>query len=176
MLDPVLTLVGVTILCSTVFAFIKAANDAHWLLGAFVTAFYAYGAHLGVADLRARRAPLRVLHQGLAATSLTAFSAIAVAASVSLMLLRAGWASYEPMPQPDQAYVAFTTYYVWVLLDMLPGLKATELLAFDAPTVPKNALAGIPVIAFRAFIVFGLLAALRVWWRDRRGDARDEPV
>ena len=105
---------------------------------------------------------------------MTAFCAIAVAASASLQLLRAGWAVYEPTPLADQAYVNFATYYIWVLLDMLPGLQASDLLSFDPSLKPKNAVAGVPVIAFRMFVLFGLLAALRVWWNGRKESNRDD--
>ena len=172
--DVVLTLVVTTILCLSVFALIKGATDTHWLLGAAATAFYAYGTYLGIDDLRSRRAQLFALHKGVAVASLTAASAIAVAASASLLLSRTGWALYEPTPQQSQEYATFAGYYVWVLLDMLPGMKVPELLSFEVPPLkPRNAVAGIPVIAFRTFIFFGLLAALKAWWQAKRRNVRD---
>ena len=166
--DVAVTLVVTAILGVSVFAVIKFTIDTHWVLGAAATTFYAYGAYLGIDDLRSRRAHVFPLHKGLAAASLTAGSAIAVAAAASLLLARTSWAVYEPAAQPGQEYATFANYYVWVLLDMLPGMKVPELLALDAPLVPRNAAAGVPVIAFRTFVLFGLLAALKDWWQAKQ--------
>ena len=149
-----------------------------WSLAVLATAAYAWAAGLGIGDLRrpGERLPLQ---KGLAIAWLTGFTACAVAASVSALLLRAGWAEYHPAPRPDEAYLQLVGYYLWVLADMLPGLELTALLAWEPPLAPVDAAAGVPVIAFRAFVLFGLLAALRTWWRrherERRADDAPPP-
>lgn len=40
-------------------------------------------------------------------------------------------------------------------------------MTFGAPLAPAHWVAGLPVIGFRAFALFGLLVALRAWWRER---------
>jgi hypothetical protein len=166
--DVLFTVVIGALLCGSVIWIIQEATEKHWALGTVVTIFYAYPALLGISDLRSHSARQFPIHKGLAISCLMAFTAIAVAASASLQLLHAGWASYEPPPPEGYAYVNLISYYVWVLLDMLPGLDIPELLGFDAPLKPKNPIAGIPVIVFRAFVLFGLLAALKMWWEGRK--------
>lgn len=166
--DVLVALVVSVVLCVSVVAIIRVTTEKHWTLGILVTAFYAYAVFLGIADLRSREAVGFPVHKGLLISLLTVLTAIAVAASASLQLLRGGWAVYDPVPTANDAYFNLIAYYVWVFLDMLPAIKATELLAFVPPLEPKNSVAGIPVMAFRAFILFGLLAALKVWWQRRK--------
>ena len=174
--DVVLTVVLCALLSLLVFAAIKVTTEAHWGIGLLVTLIYACAVCSGVADLRSRDAKRFPIHKGVGILCLTAASAIAIAASASLQLLRPGWADYEPTPPADQAYTQFVTYYVWVLLDMLPGLEATELLILSPGLKPKNVVAGIPVVAFRTFVLFVLLAALQAWWKGRTRGTRDAPT
>lgn len=171
--DVLVTLLVWLVLSASVIGIIRATTEEHWSLGILATAFYAYGVYLGIADLKSREARTFPIHKGLFIFLLTLLTAIAVAASVSLQLQRAGWALYEPVSTAGKAYGDLVTYYVWVCLDMLPAIKATELLAFPAPLTPKNALAGCPVIAFRALVLFGVLAALNAWWQGRKRDHED---
>ncbi|HKX60369.1 MAG TPA: hypothetical protein VJS65_00975 [Verrucomicrobiae bacterium] len=153
-------------------AIIKTGTETHWSLGIAATLFVAYATHLGVSDLRSPQARRFPIQKGVGIACLTAFSAIAVAASASLLLLGAGWALYDPTPPANRGYDPFITYYLWVLLDMLPGLQVNELLTFAPPLKPKNAVAGIPVIAFRTFVLLGLLKTLKVWWEGRKNGTR----
>ena len=170
--DVLGTLVGWVVLCLLAVFIIPAATQLHWILGIVVTAACAVAAFFGLADLRSHAARGFPVRKGLLIFVLTGLTGIAVAASVSLQLLRVGWAVYEPVPLENDAHRSLTTYYVWVFLDMLPAVKATELLAFLPPLKPTNSVAGLPVMAFRAFVFLGLLAALRVWWQGRKQDAR----
>jgi hypothetical protein len=162
------TLVASVALSASVVGIIQVTTRMHWILGILFTAFYAYGAYLTIPQLRSREALRFPVHKGLFIFLLTVITAIAVAASVSLQLLRVGWAVYDPVPTEEDAYRNLIAYYVWAFLDMLPAIKATELLAFIPPLKPKNSVAGIPVMAFRAWILFGLLAALKEWWQRRK--------
>jgi hypothetical protein len=85
-----------------------------------------------------------------------------------LNLWRAGLAAYDAGPQTTFAYGTFLLYYIWMLLDMVPGLKLTELLTLTAPLKLQNSIAGIPVVVFRAFILFGLFVAGKKWWQGRQ--------
>jgi hypothetical protein len=166
--DVLVTLGIWIILCVSVFGIIKSTTEQHWALGIVATAFYSWGVYLGIADLRSREARRFPVHKGLFIFLLAVLTGIAVAASVSLQLRRVGWAIYEPVSTDDDAYFSLVGYYVWVFLDMLPAIKAAELLAFAAPLKPQNSVAGIPVVLFRVFVLFGLLAALKVWWQGRK--------
>ena len=171
--DVSLTVVGAFILFASVFGILKLASDSHWIIGCGATAFYAMAAYLGLSDLGGKWVHQAPIHKGVALVLLTAFTAVAVAASASFQLLQAGWAVYEPSPTLDRAFGTLSQYYLWALLDLLPGLNVTKLLSFEAPLTPKNWVAGIPPIAFRAFLIFGVLAAAKRWWSTKR-DARAE--
>jgi hypothetical protein len=176
--DVLLTVALGTLLYGSVLAVIQSASTRHWLVGTVVTIVYAFAVCLGILDLRSEQGRRVPIHKGLAISLLTILTGVAVAASVSFQLLRAGWAVYEPTPSGDYAYLTLNAYYFWVFLDMLPGLKATELLAFNAPLKPTNSAAGIPVLLFRAFVLFGFLAAIKAWWGRRRqlGTTASTPI
>lgn len=165
--DVVLSLVVGSLLLASVVAIIQSATKQHWIAGASVTLFYAYAVYLGISDLRSLQARQFPVHKVVAIFFATVMTGVAVAASASWLLLRAGWAIYDPVPHEEHAYSTFITYFFWVFLDMLPGLEIPELLNLQSPLKPKNSLAGIPVISFRAFVLFGVLAALKFWWRGR---------
>jgi len=150
---------------------IQVTTSAHWMLGLLLTIVCGAGGYWGILELRSDVARGYPIHKTLAILVLAAFTAIAVAAAASLQLLRPGWATYDPVPSVDHGYSPLLSYYLWVLLDMLPGLKVPELLAFKAPLTPTNAAAGIPVIAFRVVVLFGLLGTLKVWWHKRTAES-----
>jgi len=173
--DFVVTVVGGLLLYATVLAILHNVSKAHWLIGAVATVFYALAVALGLSDLHgdwARRLPI---HKGVGLVLLVAFTGIAVAASASFQLLRAGWAEYEPAPPLEIAYLTFNSYYLWVLVDLIPGLDAARTLVLEAPIKPKNWVAGLPVVAFRAFVIFGILAGVKVWWAGKRTIANPQP-
>jgi hypothetical protein len=161
------TLVLGVLLVFSVIVIIQAATSAHWTLGILATICYSGAVYLGISELRSDAARRYPIEKTVAILLLAAFTTIAVAASASLQLLRAGWAAYDPHFSVDHGYSPLLGYYLWVLLDMLPGLKVPELLAFKIPLTPTNAAAGVPVIAFRVVVLFGLLGTLKVWWHQR---------
>ena len=171
--DVLVTLVGAFILFASVFGILKVAADSHWVIGCGAMVFYAVAAYLGLSDLGGKWARQAPIHNGVALVLLTAFTAVAVAASASFQLLRVGWAVYEPSPPLDRAFGTLVEYYLWALLDLLPGLNATKLLSFEVPLAPKNWVGGIPPIAFRAFLIFGVLAAAKRWWSTKKGTSAD---
>lgn len=173
--DVAVTFVAGLLLYGAVLAILHKVNQTHWLVGTGATLFYALAVALGLSDLRSDPVSRLPIHKGIGIALLTVFTGIAVAASLSYQLLRAGWADYEPAPPPDQAYLVFNAYYFHVMLDLLPGLDAAKTLSFEAPLQPKNWVAGLPVVAFRAFIIFGVVAGVRAWWVARKTRANAPP-
>jgi hypothetical protein len=85
-----------------------------------------------------------------------------VAALLSVLLVRVGGAKYEFTGNfPD---LPFIEYYLWVLVDMFPVLEAPSSLGWPSPMSPCNTVAGVPVVAYRLFLILGLLRYLRRWW------------
>ena len=166
--DVVVTLIVACILFASVFGILQVAANSHWIIGCGATVFYAMAAYFGLSDLGGKWARHAPIHKGVALVLLTAFTAVAVAASASFQLLQAGWAVYQPSPDLDRAFGALSEYYLWALLDLLPGLNAAKLLSFEAPLTPRNWVAGIPPIVFRAFLIFGVLVAAKRWWSSQK--------
>lgn len=166
--DIALTLVGGLLLYIAVLTVLYQVGKGHWLFGSVATVLYALAVALGLADLQGEWARRLPIHKGVGLVLLVGFTAVAVAASASYQLLRAGWAAYEPAPPLETAYLNLNGYYLWLLLDMLPGLDAATTLSLAAPMTPVNWVAGLPVLGFRVFIVFGLLAGIKAWWAGKR--------
>ena len=144
---------------------IATAFQYHWLLGLAATFFYAFGLVAGLRDLISREASRFAVRKGLAIFVLLVLTGAAVFGALSLLLEVVKWAVYtseEPL-----TFVSFHLYYLWLFLEMLPVLKITETLNLTAPIQPKGFVAGLPVIAFRGFVVYGLLRALKIWWNAR---------
>lgn len=169
-LGAIVTLMGV--------GFIHKSSEDHPLFGVLVAAMYTAVVYQGLLELRSKPARYKPLHYGLIVVFLTVTTAIAIAAAASRLLAEHMGATYAPLPEKEYMFLHFFHYYTWVFFDMLPGLKMTELLAFEPLLKPKDAMAGAPVVAFRAFIVFGLLAALKTWWhgRTRQDEEKSAPT
>lgn len=172
--DVVITVAVGLLLYGTVVAILHNVSKAHWLIGTGATLFYAGAVALGLSDLHGGTARRLPVHKGLGIALLVVFTGTAVAASASYQLLRAGWADYQPAPAWSTAYVDFNIYYLHVALDLLPGLDATKTLNFEAPLQPRNWVAGLPVVAFRAFLIFGVVAGVKAWWTGRKALAKPQ--
>lgn len=141
------------------------AFQYHWLLGVGATLFYAFGLVAGLRDLLSREANRFAIRKGLAIFALLVLTAAAVFGALSLFLEVVQWAQYSS--EGPLTFVSFHLYYLWLFLEMLPVLKITETLNLTAPVQFEGVVAGLPVIAFRVFVVYGLLRALKIWWSVR---------
>ena len=141
------------------------AFQHHWLLGLGATLFYGFGLVAGLRDLLSREASRFAIRKGLAIFALLVLSTTAVFGAFSLFLEVVQWAQYSS--EWPLTFASFHLYYLWLFLEMLPVLKITETLNLSAPVQPQGVVAGLPVIAFRVFVVYGLLRALKIWWSAR---------
>jgi hypothetical protein len=138
------------------------ALSQHWVVGLIVVllflAYLWYGIHLIW-----RRAPgITHLHQLIGAALLMAVVGTAAFSGVSALLARAGWALLPDAPAPG--YWELFEFYSWHLLDAIPGLGVSKVLRTTPPSA-VGLLEGLPVLLFRAVVVFGLLGAVRQWWK-----------
>jgi hypothetical protein len=159
------TLFALLLLYGSVLAIMANAFQYHWLVGLGATLFYAFALWVGLQDLLSREASRFAIRKGLAIFALLVLTGSAVFGALSLLLEAVGWAQYTS--GEARTFLSFHIYYLWLFLDMLPGLNATETLSLTAPLQSEGVIAGLPVIAFRAFVVFGLLRALKTWWSAR---------
>jgi hypothetical protein len=136
-----------------------------WPSAVGVILFYGLCLFLGLKDLSSREAREFDLLKGARIGLLMAALSTALFACVSFLLWRSDFATYTG--HADLTLMSFVNYYWWVFLDTFPGLKASEALA--APLKPTGFVAGLPVVSFRAFVLFGLIKAFKAWW-VRRSD------
>jgi hypothetical protein len=171
--SPLLALVivvGWLLIVLPLFAFLSSfVNTLHWAIVVFI--IFAVMPVLFYMDFWAMtKGPGKTLPVPLGISRFAALllCVIIEASLVSFQMFRFGWADYGTVPYNDYAYYYYIEYYTWIVLDMIPGLHAVELLHFDSPLKPKEAAGGIPVVLFRAFILFVLLRALKMWLQTRR--------
>ena len=153
------------LLYGSVLTIMQRTFQYHWLLGLVATLFYAYALVLGLQELLSHEASRFAIRKGLAIFGLLILVGAAVFGAMSFLLEVIGWAQYSSKEARD--LVSFNLYYLWLFLDMLPGLKVTETLGLTTPLQPEGVVAGLPVIAFRIFVAYGLLRALKSWWSAR---------
>ena len=65
----------------------------------------------------------------------------------------------------DHRFYDFLEYYVWVTLDMVPGLKVNEHIGFKPNVTPTKGIESIVVIAFRGFIIYIFFNILSKLWK-----------
>lgn len=165
---PIATAIFVIIAAGSVWGILAAAIARSWLLGIPLALFYAFAAWLGLSDLRSTDVQAAPVHKGIGIAVLAVVVAAAVCACFSVILTQLHVATYS---RADATFSDFNVYYLWVFADLIPGLGITKTLSWTAPVQPANAVAGIPVLVFRAFIVLGFLKALKTWWQARRKPA-----
>jgi hypothetical protein len=166
-----ITLVVVFFLYVSVIGFIYKATATHWLLGLGLTLGYGAALALGIQDLRRKDSGELPAYKVLGIFILTVLIGATVAASISQLLELVGWATYLPIRRHH--LFEFHVFYLWSFLDMLPGLDISKSLGLTGPVQPQGVVAGLPIVAFRAFVIFGLLGSLKVWWKGRT--AADKP-
>lgn len=117
---------------------------------------------LGLTDLKVRRLPIS---NALTTASITILTATIGFGAISLWLADLGWAKYTP---DNVDLLSYSNYYFWQFLDLIPLLKVNDTLGLVAPLQPVGVVAGLPVLMFRVYILFGLLKALKGWWSGRK--------
>jgi hypothetical protein len=88
-----------------------------------------------------------------------------VFAGVSFILYTQGWARYN-VPQ-DAELDTFRNYYLWIFLDMIPGINVWSTVPIESPIRPHDAVAGIPPLAFKVWILGFVFAGIARWWKLR---------
>lgn len=89
----------------------------------------------------------------------------AVCACVSVLLHSKHWAIYNATK--DLGIGRFVDYYMWVFIDMIPGIEFWKTLNVHPPIESSNFVAALPVLAFRAFVVYGVLTCFEKWYKSR---------
>ena len=119
---------------------------------------------LGLQDLKSPEAKYFPIRKGVTIFILMIMTASLGFGSFSFWLTTQGWANYS---LNNLDLLSYNIYYLWLFLDMIPVLKLNETLGFVAPLQPIGFIAGLPILAFRALVIFELLKSLKTWWDNR---------
>lgn len=162
--EPVVQVLGALFILVSLLLLLQLAMRFHPVVGMGVAVFLVAGA----IDL------IRVIHgERLQASRWTTGIRFALVVGIGLL----GWAAFSYIStvlgwphftastvRPEQVL----TFYVWTFLDLVPGLKVPSTLNFAAPLTTIDTSAGSVVLAFKAFVVWGVLNAFAKW---RKGGA-----
>jgi len=134
----------------------------HWILGALVSALLAAVVVLllrGLTETFFKRSSVSVVLSLFASIVLLAAN---VCSAWSYILLSQGLASYESSRELHPG--VFADFYLWHLIDMIPGFKVWETLGIEAPVRPRGPLASLPVLVFRVCVGLPILALFVKWY------------
>jgi hypothetical protein len=106
----------------------------------------------------------------LAVLAWSIFTVTAVAAWISFTLCKNGLGDYSGVPA-EYSPGSFFNLYVYTFLDLLPAMKALETLHIKAPIEPRTLVAGLPVLAFRLFVVGLFFRAILSWLKANRSSS-----
>jgi hypothetical protein len=148
-----------------VFNIMSWALRYRWLFPFVMIPLIWYLVFLGRQDLRSPEAKGFPLRKGIAIFIMMILITAIGFGAVSLWLATIGWAHYAP---DNLELFSYTSYYLWLFLEMIPLLKVNETLGLVAPLQSVGFVAGLPVLAFRALVLFALLKSLREWWSIRK--------
>ena len=149
-------------------------SGLHWILGAIVSAFLAILVgvlFIGLNETFFRRYPTRVVVSLFVSIALLAAS---VCSAWSYILLSKGLASYTSSKEMHPG--VFADFYLWQLIDMIPGFKIWETLGIQAPVKANDPVASLPILIFRVCVVLPLLAVVKKWYdiaKERRKACND---
>ena len=119
----------------------------------------------GVRDLRSFEGRRYSAWKGVRIFLLMALIGALVFGEISHLFASFGWATYE---SGEVSSYDLTTYYFMILLDLIPGINLLDSLNINMPLKPDGWVAGLMVLLFRAFVVYGVIASFQIWWSNRR--------
>ena len=139
---------------------IEYAASRHWSLGLLLTA--ASGTLAMWIAMRIFRGP-RSIAMVLVFFILSVLLGTVACSGISYIFHAEGWASYNA-PQ-GVTIETFRNYYLWTFIDMVPALDLWQTFPVKSPVEPADAVAGVPVLGFRIFVLGFAFASIRQWWK-----------
>ena len=94
------------------------------------------------------------------------FMAMALFASLSVILQRYGYVKFEP-PLPNELSPA-VDFYMWQFLDSVPGLGIPQTLRWTQPYQYSDHLSGALLLLFRVAVIVPVIASFKVWHDVRK--------
>ncbi len=162
------TILAVGLVCGGAVFIIEQGSQLHAVAGPIVAVvFLAIALWIGYRDLKSVDARGYSVWKGLRIFLLMILMGAVVFGEISFLLAMVGWAKYEP---EGVSFYVFAEYYTMILLDLLPGLQVSETFDLRLPVEPNGLVAGVPVLLFRVWVIFGAIKSFMIWWsaRDRK--------
>ena len=158
------TLIIIIVSYWLVFYLMSWALEYRWLFPFVMIPLIWYMVILGRQHLKSPDAKGFPLRKGIAIFIMMILTTAIGFGALSLWLATIGWADYAPN---NLDLFSYSNYYLWLFLEMIPLLKVNETLGLIAPLQPVGFVAGLPILAFRAVVLFALLKSLKEWWSIR---------
>lgn len=141
---------------------IEFAASRHWSLGVLLTV--ASGALvMWIASAVASSSVQHPISMVMIFFVMLVLLGAVVFAGISLILHNQGWASYDASQQVT--ITTFRNFYLWTFVDMVPAIDIWKTFPVKSPVEPIDAVAGVPVLVFRLFILGFVFASVRRWWK-----------
>ena len=159
------TVLGVPIGFALSLVLIGWAAHLHAAAGAAAALVFCVGTVVyGLWDMTSIQARKYPALQGLRIFLLIILVGAAVFGEISRDLAVVGWAKYEP---EGGNFLEFTGYYIITFLDVIPGLDILGTLGIKQPFEPDGFVAGLPIVAYRALLIYGVFLTCKAWWDNR---------
>ena len=159
------SILAVIICTALAIGLISAATEQHAVIGAIVAvAGLIFAIWIGISDLRSVKAKGYSAWKGIRIFLITAFAGAVVFGEISYLLSIPGWAVYGP---GEFSFHDLFGYYVYILIDLIPGLDVLTTMDLNMPVTSDGWVAGLMLLLFRALIVYGVIASFQIWWNTR---------
>ena len=156
-------IVGAGVIAGVIGKVLDAASRLHWIV-AFLLAVVV--ACTGVWAIRqVKKEASASLSDVLALLGYGALTLAVVCAWVSFALYQAHLASYEV---PNPVYSGrFVDLYMYTFFDLIPGVHVWETLGVKSPIVANGVVAGLPLLAFKIFVLRVVFDAFVYWQKHQ---------
>jgi hypothetical protein len=151
---------------------LSTATRLHWLAGAAVS--LALAALYWQMRSRMFKGPLARTRGAMAVTlSLGLLLAVILGGWLSYLLHAKGLAQYALQGEPSLAQ--FMRLYFFTFGELLPLVDVTKTLQIASPVSIRSFWGGVPVLAFKVFVLLYIFEAFRSWSQARKDAGESKP-
>jgi hypothetical protein len=165
---PLISILVVTVLAIVSF-FILVKHS--WLSVLLAVVCFAVVVVFGIKHLLSDNANRLPASKALAFFSFLLVIGIGSFAAISTVFLDPSTAPIYS-DEPGSRFLVYVRFYLVALFDMLPGIRFVETLDLDTFMKPRSRGAGVMLVLFRGFVLYGLLQSFAVWRESRKNRHR----
>lgn len=161
---------GAGVAAALIRVLLDLASRLHWLVAAMLAFVFACAAVWLTRQVK--KATAANLSDVLAVLALGLLTLAVVGAWLSFTLYQTGLASYAVPPAVSIG--SFVDLYMYTFLDLIPAIDVWGTLRVKPPIEAHGLAAGLPLLAFKAFVVWVLFDAF-FFWHAKRVVSRTPP-